>query len=129
MVEINSCQLAALVDTFHQPGESTPFGIDEDQIESLVEQVIAEQQEYKPICIVKHWMIWRVLEAKDLIVLKADHVISHSLGHRPAGSWVRTSPLVSFRHKAVFETKNTAYLLVGPGTIKDVSAKNVVAFF
>lgn len=129
MLEVNSCQLAELINMFRQPGDSTPFGIDENQILSLVDRVIAEKSEYKPMCVVKDWTIWRVAEASDLFVLKADNVISHSLGHRQPGSWVRTSPLISLRHNAVFETKNTIYLMVGPGTIKDVAAKDVVAFF
>ncbi|MEE2003148.1 hypothetical protein QWY20_16970 [Alkalimonas sp. MEB108] len=117
-------ELAAL---FNQPGDSTPFGIDAQAIEPMMQKIVEEQIKYKPICAVNHWVIWRVDEADDLIVLKGD-VLFHSLGHREPGNWVRTSPLISFRYNCVFETKNTVYLMVGPGTMKDVPARSVLAF-
>ncbi|WP_440130588.1 DUF6957 family protein [Pseudomonas fluorescens] len=42
-------------------------------------------------------------------------VIHDSKGRFPRGHWVRTSLGVSFTHDCLFETKNTVYVLMGPG--------------
>ncbi|MHA6578649.1 DUF6957 family protein [Pseudomonas yamanorum] len=42
-------------------------------------------------------------------------VIQDSKGRFPPGDWVRTTLAVSLTHGCLFETKNTIYVLMGPG--------------
>lgn len=129
---INEQFLSDLIDVFNQPGNTTPYGLAESEVEAMLATLVVEQEqaiEKKPVCVVKHWTIWQMAEDHKLFLLKADYVISHTWGLRQQGDWVRTSPLINFREQCIFETKNTIYLMVGPGTIKTVSANDALQFF
>lgn len=45
----------------------------------------------------------------------AGHVVIDEAGRFETGNWVRTSPLVKLHDNSIFETKNTIYILIGPG--------------
>lgn len=89
-------------------------------------------------CLVREWIIAEVEVADDYraslaadgllpVVLYASNVVLHSTGKRRAGDWVRST----FRHSSslgyVFKTRNTTYVLLGPGLRKKVSAKTILA--
>ncbi len=94
----------------------------------------------KPYCIVKDWQWWDLSgseEVKQMLLKRGQHpsliyshfVIEDELGRFMAGDNVRTSLLNSFQPPAFFETGNTLYVLVGPGTRKTVSPSDVASIF
>lgn len=91
----------------------------------------------KPYCLVRDWTVvdvcvsdaYRNDLAQDRLlpcVLYASDVVCHSAGVRHRGDWVRSTflrELDGYR----FETRNTSYLLIGPGCRKTASAELVLA--
>lgn len=91
-----------------------------------------------PYCLVREWIIVDVevsdnyrtsLSAAGLIpeVLYASSVVLHSAGRRQAGDWVRSTFRQSPSAAHVFQTKNTTYLLMGPGFRKRAKAETILA--
>jgi len=91
-----------------------------------------------PYCLVREWIIVDVevsdnyrtsLSAAGLIpeVLYASSVVLHSAGRRQAGDWVRSTFRQSSSAAHVFQTKNTTYLLMGPGFRKRAKAETILA--
>ena len=62
-------------------------------------------------------------------MIMADRILATTNPSFEEGHWVRTSPLVKFRDNYLFETKNTIYVLTGPGPRKIVSLKIAISFF
>lgn len=54
------------------------------------------------------------------VMLYSSHVVFDGMQRWSEGSFVRTSALVSFREKFIFETRNTAYVLLGDGQTRYV---------
>lgn len=94
----------------------------------------------KAYCLVKQWTIFRADVSED------DLVKIHAAGHLPLfvfahkviednrqrfqpGDWVRSSMCVSFDDGVMFETKNTIYVLMGPGHEKKADLKTIFSFF
>jgi hypothetical protein len=79
-----------------------------------------------PICLVSHWC-WADVEisksdeeymtgiGKLPAFIYSQSVIVDEQGRFPPGHQLRSSLLVEFRENSIFRTKNTAYILVGPG--------------
>lgn len=81
----------------------------------------------KPVCIVAEWRIievqvdegFRQSLAKDGLspqIVYASNVLFHSQRKRDRGDWVRTTFMKSFTDGFLFESVNTLYVLMGPGT-------------
>ena len=91
-------------------------------------------------CLVRHW-IWidlvmppSLLEALERdarlpVMIYAHEVVMDSQGRLKPGDWVRTTPMVSFSDGFCFQTRNTAYFLLGPGTRKSAELATVVKVF
>ncbi|PHN17206.1 DUF6957 family protein [Pseudomonas sp. ICMP 561] len=80
-------------------------------------------------CLVREWIIveievtneYRVDLASDGLspfVLYAADVVLHSTGKRRPGDWVRSTYQTFIIPEHVFQTRNTTYVLVGPGSRK-----------
>lgn len=82
-------------------------------------------------CLVRDWT-WKQFEMSQSgmarlraigiypVMIFADHVVFDGMQRWSEGSYVRTSALVSFREGFIFETRNTAYLLLGAGRMRYV---------
>ncbi|WP_442793496.1 DUF6957 family protein [Pseudomonas sp. MF6747] len=80
----------------------------------------------RPYCLVAEWAVFdlavsprqlKVVVSRGVTptLVNALFVLHDSKGRFPRGHWVRTSLGVSFTHDCLFETKNTVYVLMGPG--------------
>lgn len=94
----------------------------------------------KPYCLVEDWTIFKVDLAEDelnkiyaagqlALVLFARNVRFDSERRFDVGDWVRSTMAVSFEDGFLFETRNTIYVLMGPGHEKAASLKTVLSFF
>lgn len=94
----------------------------------------------KPFCLVRRWA-WIDLvmpeaalievdkSGRKPVVMFANMVVMDSKGRFCAGDWVRSTLLVSFSSGCIFETSNTAYVLIGAGQRKSVDASTVLSIF
>jgi hypothetical protein len=108
-------------------------GIPEKDIEEWKER-LTSSREYKKIRFVSEWIWWDIImdESSKKIIskhgLKSAAIYSHNLiwdeiGDFSPGFSVKTSLLESFEEDALFITRNTTYVLVGPGHRADISAQ------
>ncbi len=92
----------------------------------------------KPYCVVTDWILvevevpdgYQASLAKDGLspyVLYASRVVTHSAGKRQPGDWVRSTFQRSFTEGCWFETRNTHYMLVGPGLRKKTQPEVILA--
>lgn len=92
----------------------------------------------KPFCLVQDWTIFRIEFTPDELntiqaagqlpmILFAHNVVEDSQRRFERGDWVRSTMCTLFEH-GVFETRNTAYILVGPGHEQPASLKDVFSF-
>lgn len=63
------------------------------------------------------------------VMIYAHEVVMDSQGRLKPGDWVRTTPMVSFSDGFCFQTRNTAYFLLGPRTRKSAELATVVKVF
>lgn len=95
---------------------------------------------YKPYCLVEDWTIFRVDvtedelkkindEGQQPLIVFARNVVFDSERRFDVGDWVRSTFAVSFEEGFFFETRNTIYVLMGPGHGKVASLKTVLSFF
>lgn len=139
MKTTKTSELENLASVFYDEGTPFDAGCDEKDIERYV-ATCRELVSDKKLCVVKNWQ-WSDLELteqyKQLFqqagqqpaLIKADTIIDDEAGRFPPNGWVRTSPLTRFTENCIFETLNTAYLLVGQGTRKTVPLATAMAFF
>lgn len=108
--------------------------------ETEIISMLRERFPGRGYCLVRDWTIFRAdLTPDELKTIEsrghqplfvyAHNVLEDSHGRFRPGDWVRTSMCVSFDGEAVFETKNTVYVLVGNGVEKTVSLKAIFSFF
>ena len=94
----------------------------------------------KPYCLVRDWTIFRIeVTPEELtkvhaagqlpMIVFAHNVIEDSQGRLQRGDWVRSSMCTKFDEGAVFETRNTVYILIGPGHEQTASLKTIFSFF
>lgn len=125
-------EVAALLDGSGVPAQ----GFDEGQVEAEVEAIMSFSG--LPYCLVRAWSIIEVEVTEDYRasiaadgmsphVLYAADVVLHSGGKRSPGDWVRSTFQRSFTKGFLFETKNTTYLLMGPGLRKKASVEAILA--
>jgi hypothetical protein len=108
------------------PGEPSELGCSEADVPKLLQKhkTLFERKSY---CVVKDWKWCDIsLREEDVADFEeqgvypcfviANHVIFDELERYLPGGWVRTSLLSEFHPPAIFETRNTIYILVGKGT-------------
>ncbi|QED85967.1 hypothetical protein PSYTB_21020 [Pseudomonas amygdali pv. tabaci str. ATCC 11528] len=102
----------------------------------------AAREHYKhlPLCAVEEWIIL------DAIVTDAERAKVAAAGCRPIfmfahkvvhdeqrrfepGHWVRSSMGTAFKEGYLFETRNTVYVLLGPGHRKSSSIEAIFSLF
>lgn len=114
----------------------------EGSTSSAVEAVelVTRRFPHKPYCLVEQWTIFRAdLTADELervhaanhlpLFLFAHKVLEDSRGRFQPGDWVRSSMCVTFEDGVMFETKNSVYVLIGPGHEQTASLKTIFSFF
>jgi len=128
-----------------QDGEPTNFGLDlggRDPYDLLDE---ISQTARKDIIILKNWCWWDLdvdlnnaeLEAKvrdrglawPPAVIHSDYINAINNMRFSEGDWVRTGLLVEVRDNALFETRNSIYVLTGSGTRKTIAPDISAALF
>tara|TARA_R100000789_G_scaffold99847_2_gene107681 strand:+ start:1286 stop:1684 length:399 start_codon:yes stop_codon:yes gene_type:complete len=126
-------QLNAISALLHGPG--TPMVGYEKTDEEAIE-LIHERFSGLPYCLVRHW-IWIDLDVPDAIreelirtqrqpvMLYAHEVVYDSLGRFNRGDWARSTPLLTFAEECLFQTRNTVYMLLGPGERKHADLSTV----
>ncbi|MEE3508294.1 hypothetical protein QN399_18825 [Pseudomonas sp. 10C3] len=125
-------EVAALFDRSGEPVE----GFDMGHVEAEAEAIMSFTG--RPYCLVRAWSIIEVDVSEDYkvslatdglspYVLYASDVVLHSGGKRRPGDWVRSTFQRSFTQGFLFETKNTTYLLMGPGLRKKASVEAILA--
>jgi hypothetical protein len=93
----------------------------------------------KPYCLVRDWTIFRIEVTADELskvhaarqlpmIVFAHNVVEDSQGRFERGDWVRSSMCTSYNDGVVFETRNTVYILIGPGHEQPASLKDVFSF-
>ncbi|MFG0323988.1 DUF6957 family protein [Pseudomonas sp. zjy_15] len=93
--------------------------------------VQAAQQRFpgKPFCLVRQWVWIDVVTSEGELapaevppmVIFAHEVVQDSRRRFDPGHWVRTTYAVSHPGQCIFETRSTAYLLLGDGYRKEAS--------
>lgn len=94
----------------------------------------------KPYCIVEQWQLLELeLTAEEIANVKstgqlplflfAHSVLEDSEGRFERGYFVRSSMCKAFVNGVLFETRNTVYVLVGPGHKKFASLRDVFSIF
>jgi hypothetical protein len=102
--------------------------------------LVSERFPRKAYCLVEQWTLYQAdVSADDLakihaarhlpLVVFAHRVIEDSRGRFQPGDWVRSSMCTSFDGSILAETKNTVYVLVGPGRRQTASLKAIFSFF
>ena len=109
---------------------------------SLEEVLVEARRRYKwlPLCIVEEWTIL------DAIVTDAERTKVAAAGCQPMfmiahkvvddeqrrfepGHWVRSSMGTALNDGFLFETRNTVYVLLGPGNRKSATIKEIFSLF
>ncbi|KIQ30304.1 DUF6957 family protein [Pseudomonas viridiflava] len=109
---------------------------------SLEDVILAARKYYKhmPLCVVEEWIILDavVTDAERAKVAAAGcqpiflfaHKVVHDEQRRfEPGHWVRSSMGTAFKEGYLFETRNTVYLLLGPGHRKSSSIEAIFSLF
>ena len=109
---------------------------------SLEDVILAARQHYKhlPLCVVEEWIILDaiVTDAERAKVVAAGcqpmflfaHKVVHDEQRRfEPGHWVRSSMGTVFKEGYLYETRNTVYLLLGPGHRKSSSIEAIFSLF
>ena len=109
---------------------------------SLDETVAVARKRYKwmPLCAVEEWIILDaiVTDAERAKVAAAGcqpifmfaHKVVHDEQRRfEPGHWVRSSMGTAFKEGYLFETRNTVYVLLGPGHRKSSSIEAIFSLF
>ena len=100
--------------------------------------LVSEHFSDKPYCLVEDWTVFcidvtpeeltKIQAAGQLpMIVFAHNVVEDSQGRFERGDWVRSSMCTGFEN-GVFETRNTVYILVGPGHEQPASLKDVFSF-
>ena len=93
----------------------------------------------KPYCLVRDWTIFRIeVTPEELskvhatgqlpMIVFAHNVAEDSQGRFERGDWVRSTMCSSFNDGVLFETRNTIYVLIGPGHEQSATLKEVFSF-
>ncbi|MFS0828101.1 DUF6957 family protein [Pseudomonas phoenicis] len=104
--------------------------------------ILAARERYKwmPICVVEEWVILDAILTEDELAKVAAagcqpmflfaHKVVHDEQRRfEPGHWVRSTIARTFTEGYLFETRNTVYLLLGPGHRKSSSIEAIFSLF
>ncbi|NRH26059.1 hypothetical protein [Pseudomonas sp. MS19] len=120
-----------LFERAHGPGELM-HGSDMSNVEAI--EWASERFPDSNFCLVREWVWHEFLFPDDVaselrmqqiqpVMIRANYVVFDSADRFDQGNWVQSSGLRSFSEGFIFQTRNTAYLLLGLGYRKSV-AKN-----
>jgi hypothetical protein len=109
---------------------------------SIDEALNAARKRYKwmPLCVVEEWTILdaivtdeeraKVTAAGCQPIFMFAHKVVHDEQRRfEPGHWVRSSMGTAFKEGYLFETRNTVYVLRGPGHRKSASIEAIFSLF
>ncbi|MCI3911787.1 hypothetical protein MQC82_19740 [Pseudomonas viridiflava] len=109
---------------------------------SLEDVLLAAREHYKhlPLCAVEEWIILDAIVTDDErakvaaagcqpIFMFAHKVVHDEQRRFEPGHWVRSSMGTAFKEGYLFETRNTVYLLLGPGHRKSSSIEAIFSLF
>jgi hypothetical protein len=129
--------LQRIADFLYGSGTRGMTGCSPERIEDMV--ALANQRfPHKSVCVVSDW-IYAELEVSEEdraaclaagiepVMIYSSKVVSDPRRPYFVGGWVRSTPMVSFTEGCLFESRNTIYLLQGPGTAKSVGADVIMS--
>ncbi|BDB19194.1 hypothetical protein cym2001_25590 [Pseudomonas sp. CYM-20-01] len=109
---------------------------------SLEDAMAAARKRYKwmPLCAVEEWIILDAIVTDEErakvtaagcqpIFLFAHKVVHDEQRRFEPGHWVRSSMGTAFKEGYLFETRNTVYVLLGPGHRKSASIEAIFSLF
>jgi hypothetical protein len=109
---------------------------------TLDEAVALARKRYKwmPLCAVEEWIILDAIVTDDErakvaaagcqpIFMFAHKVVDDEQRRFEPGHWVRSSMGTAFKEGYLFETRNTVYVLLGPGHRKSASIEAIFSLF
>jgi hypothetical protein len=102
--------------------------------------LVVERYPCRPYCIVEDWTLFEPdltedeltkVKAAGLIplIVFAHCVVDDSEGRFPPGGWVRSTMCISFVDDVFASTRNTVYVLLGPGRRQKASLSTIFSFF
>jgi hypothetical protein len=119
-----------------EPGAPFDIGCDVNKSKSIFDDW-ASRDLTKKVRAVQDWCWWDLIIPNDVdlpdkskpAIIYAKYLMLDSSHFFQLGSWVRTTLLVELHQGFVFETRNTFYILVGPGTRKTVEIEKYLQVF
>ena len=109
---------------------------------SLDEAVAVARKRYKwmPLCAVEEWIILDAIVTDEErakvaaagcqpMFMFAHKVVDDEQRRFEPGHWVRSSMGTAFKEGYLFETRNTVYVLLGPGHRKSASIEAIFSLF
>ncbi len=93
---------------------------------------LCKVKDRRPICAISAWTYWKIKYLQEEIeelttngflpaAIFSENIIWDERNRWPTGFCVKSTWLQNFEHECVFHTKNTSYLLVGPGIRRSIS--------
>lgn len=108
----------------------------------LEDLLLAAREHYKrmPLCVVEDWVILDAIVTDDErakvaaagcqpMFMFAHKVVDDEQRRFEPGHWVRSSMGTAFKEGYLFETRNTVYVLLGPGHRKSSSIEAIFSLF
>lgn len=129
--------MASVVEPDFMKGPRTPL---EGLLSSSEARALVSQRfPGKPYCLVRDWTIFHIeVTPAELskvhasgqlpMIVFAHNVAEDSQGRFERGCWVRSTMCISFNDGVLFETRNTIYVLIGPGHEQPATLKDVFSF-
>ena len=109
---------------------------------SLEDVILAARQHYKhlPLCVVEEWIILDAIVTDEErakvaaagcqpMFMFAHKVVDDEQRRFEPGHWVRSSMGTAFNEGFLFETRNSVYVLLGPGHRKAATIKEIFSLF
>lgn len=109
---------------------------------SLEDALVAARKRYKwmPLCAVEEWIILDAIVTDEErakvaaagcqpMFMFAHKVVDDEQRRFEPGHWVRSSMGTAFNDGFLFETRNSVYVLLGPGHRKSATIKEIFSLF
>jgi hypothetical protein len=137
ILRLSAEEITEAAELLYSPGEPRIGSTDTDEV--LID-LVKSRFPRKAYCLVEDWTIFNVDVTEDELgkihaagqlplVLFAHNVRFDSQRRFDVGDWVRSTFATSFEEGFLFETRNTVYVLCGPGHEKSASLNAVLSFF
>ena len=131
------------MDRANNDGRLGSGGIDWLGSELGLEDVLVEARKHyrwMPLCVVEEWIILDAIVTDDErakiaaagcqpMFMFAHKVVDDDQRRFEPGHWVRSSMGTAFKEGFLFETRNTVYVLLGPGHRKSASIQAIFSLF